>query len=137
MTTRHTVGMVALHLDVESLRAYLAVLDTGGMTRAAERLGMTQSAVSWKIKRLEERLGRPLLIRDGHAVRDGLASRYEPCTTGRVSMRPERLLEMLLRLLLRPLRRQLRPLQRLWPLRERRPGRPARRRARRHVQTDR
>ncbi len=61
--------MADLQLDVESLRTYLAVLDTGGMTRAAERLNVTQSAVSWKIKRLEERVGRPLLIRDGHTVR--------------------------------------------------------------------
>lgn len=61
--------MADLHLDVESLRTFLAVLDTGGMTRAAERLDMTQSAVSWKIKRLEERVGRPLLIRDGHTLR--------------------------------------------------------------------
>lgn len=58
-----------MQLDVESLRAYLAVLDRGGMTRAAEHLGLTQSAVSWKIKRLEARVGRPLLIRDGHALR--------------------------------------------------------------------
>lgn len=61
--------MADLQLDVESLRTYLAVLDTGGMTRAADRLGVTQSAVSWKIKRLEERVGRPLLIRDGHTLR--------------------------------------------------------------------
>ena len=61
--------MADLHLDVESLRTLLAVLDTGGMTSAAERLGVTQSAVSWKIKRLEERVGRPLLIRDGHEIR--------------------------------------------------------------------
>ncbi len=59
----------ALQLDVESLRTLLAALDYGGMTRAAERLHMTQSAVSWKIKRLEERVGRPLLIRDGHSLR--------------------------------------------------------------------
>ena len=59
----------AIQLDVESLRTLLAVLDYGGMTRAAERLNMSQSAVSWKIKRLEERVGRPLLIRDGHSLR--------------------------------------------------------------------
>ncbi len=58
-----------VRLDVESLRAFLAVLDWGGMTRAAEHLGLSQSAVSWKIKRLEERVGRPLLIRDGHVLR--------------------------------------------------------------------
>ncbi len=56
-------------LDVESLRTLLAVLDHGGMTRAAEHLHLSQSAVSWKVKRLEERVGRPLLIRDGHSLR--------------------------------------------------------------------
>lgn len=58
-----------VQLDVESLRTLLAVLDHGGMTRAADALDLTQSAVSWKIKRLEERVGRPLLLREGHGVR--------------------------------------------------------------------
>lgn len=65
----------ALQLDVESLRTLLAVLDYGGMTSAAKRLQMTQSAVSWKIKRLEERVGQPLLIRDGHSLRPTRAGR--------------------------------------------------------------
>lgn len=39
------------------------------MTKAAERLNLGQSAVSRKIHRLEERVGRPLLIRDGHTLR--------------------------------------------------------------------
>ncbi len=71
MATARQDGFMAAHLqlDVESLRTLLAVLDHGGMTRAADHLDMTQSAVSWKIKRLEERVGRPLLIRDGHALR--------------------------------------------------------------------
>ncbi|MGI9597633.1 MAG: LysR family transcriptional regulator [Acidimicrobiales bacterium] len=58
-----------MNLDVESLRTFLAVLDHGGMTSAATHLGLSQSAVSWKIKRLEERVGKPLLIRDGHSLR--------------------------------------------------------------------
>ncbi|MFK8022423.1 MAG: LysR family transcriptional regulator [Ilumatobacter sp.] len=58
-----------MQLDVESLRTFLAVVDHGGMTRAAERLNLSQSAVSWKMKRLEERVGRPLLTRDGHKIR--------------------------------------------------------------------
>src|SRR6056297_3024971 len=58
-----------VQLDVESLRTLIAVLDWGSMTRAAQQLGMSQSAVSWKIKRLEQRAGRPLLIRDGHDLR--------------------------------------------------------------------
>ncbi len=39
------------------------------MTRAAERLHMSQSAVSRKVQRLEDRVGRPLFIRDGHDLR--------------------------------------------------------------------
>jgi DNA-binding transcriptional LysR family regulator len=50
-------------LDVESLRALKAVVDTGTFTEAAAHLGMTQSAVSWKIKRLEERVGLELVKR--------------------------------------------------------------------------
>ncbi len=58
-----------MQLDVESLRVFLAVLETGGMTAAARSLDSSQSAVSWKIKRLEQRVGRELLIRDGHSLR--------------------------------------------------------------------
>lgn len=53
-----------MQLDVESLRTFATVLDLGGMTRAAEALDVSQSAVSWKIKRLEEKVGRDLLIRE-------------------------------------------------------------------------
>ncbi|MGH1493568.1 MAG: LysR family transcriptional regulator [Acidimicrobiales bacterium] len=58
-----------MQLDTESLRTYLAVLQTGGMTSAATQLGISQSAVSWKIKRLEERVGSDLLVREGRSVR--------------------------------------------------------------------
>ncbi len=64
-----------MQLDIESLRALLAVLDHGGMTKAAERLNLGQSAVSRKIQRLEDRVGRPLLIRDGHTLRPTRAGR--------------------------------------------------------------
>ncbi|MGK0479760.1 MAG: DNA-binding transcriptional LysR family regulator, partial [Ilumatobacter sp.] len=57
--------MGSLRLDVESLRTFRAVVDCGSVTRAASQLNLTQSAVSWKMKRLEERLGSPLLVRDG------------------------------------------------------------------------
>ena len=54
-----------LRLDVESLRVFREVVASDGFTAAADRLGMTQSAVSHKIKRLEERLGLELMRRDG------------------------------------------------------------------------
>jgi DNA-binding MarR family transcriptional regulator len=40
-------------LDLELLRAFVAVADCGGFHRAAERLNLTQSTVSQQIKRLE------------------------------------------------------------------------------------
>ncbi len=58
-----------MQLDIESLRTFLAVLDHGNMTQAAEQLHLSQSAVSRKMLRLEQRIGRPLLIRDGHSLR--------------------------------------------------------------------
>ncbi|NNF69674.1 MAG: LysR family transcriptional regulator, partial [Acidimicrobiia bacterium] len=62
-----------MKLDVESLRALRAVVATGTFTEAASELGMTQSAVSWKIKRLEERVGNDLVKRgqDIEATPDG------------------------------------------------------------------
>ena len=58
-----------LKIDIESMRTFVAVTELGGISRAAEQLDLTPSAVSWKIKRLEERVGKPLLIRDGHDLR--------------------------------------------------------------------
>ena len=58
-----------MRLDTESLRTLLAVLDEGGMTAAATKLGVSQSAVSLRIRRLEARTGTELLIRNGHDIR--------------------------------------------------------------------
>lgn len=53
------------NLEIKLLRTFMAVVDCGGFTRAAERLHMTQSSVSNQIKRLEEYLESRLLERDG------------------------------------------------------------------------
>jgi DNA-binding transcriptional LysR family regulator len=52
-------------LDLDLLHSFVSVVDAGGFTRAGERVHRTQSTVSQQIRRLEETLGRPLLIRDG------------------------------------------------------------------------
>ncbi|RDZ28483.1 LysR family transcriptional regulator [Lysobacter silvisoli] len=52
-----------MNFDPTLLRAFVAVKDAGGFTRAAQRLHLTQSAVSHQIRRLEEQVGRPLLHR--------------------------------------------------------------------------
>lgn len=52
-----------MDFDPALLRAFVTVQETGGFTRAAERLRLTQSAVSHQIRRLEEQVGRTLLHR--------------------------------------------------------------------------
>lgn len=53
----------ARRLDIDALRALRAIEQHGGITRAAEALGLTQSAVSHKVKRLETSLDCDLLCR--------------------------------------------------------------------------
>jgi DNA-binding transcriptional LysR family regulator len=60
--------MVSPMLDLELLRSFVSVVDAGGFTRAGERVHRTQSTVSQQIKRLEEDVGQPLLIRSGKDV---------------------------------------------------------------------
>jgi DNA-binding transcriptional LysR family regulator len=52
-------------LDIDQLRTFVAIAETGSFTRAAEVVHKTQSAVSMQMKRLEERIGRPIFERDG------------------------------------------------------------------------
>jgi DNA-binding transcriptional LysR family regulator len=58
--------MTAL-IDVDQLRTFIAIAETGSFTKAAEVVNKTQSAVSMQMKRLEERLERPIFARDGRA----------------------------------------------------------------------
>ena len=55
------------NLDLTALRSFAMVAEAGGVTRAAARLHLTQSAVSMQLKRLEENIGQPLLDRSGRA----------------------------------------------------------------------
>lgn len=45
------------------LRAFLAVIDTGGFSAGADALGLSQSAVSHAVAALERELGHPVLVR--------------------------------------------------------------------------
>jgi DNA-binding transcriptional LysR family regulator len=56
--------MTAL-IDADHLRTFIAIAESGSFTRAAELVHKTQSAVSMQMKRLEERVGRPIFARDG------------------------------------------------------------------------
>ncbi len=60
---------MAILLDVDQLKTFVAIADAGSFTRAAEAVHKTQSAVSMQMKKLEERLGKPLFERNGRASR--------------------------------------------------------------------
>ena len=56
-------------LDIEAVQAFVLTADLKSFTRAAEAMDTTQAAVSLKIKRLEQGLGRRLLERTPRLVR--------------------------------------------------------------------
>ena len=55
-------------MDLDHLRAFLAVLDAGGFSRAAQVLPSTQPTLSRQVKALEDQLGQRLLDRLGRRV---------------------------------------------------------------------
>ena len=57
-----------MRLDTESLRTLKTTIEVGSLTAASGLLAMTPSAVSWKLKRLEQKVGRKLIHRDGHNI---------------------------------------------------------------------
>ncbi|ANC93006.1 LysR family transcriptional regulator [Azospirillum humicireducens] len=57
------------NLDTDLLRAFVAVADSASFTRAGERLGRTQAAVSQQVRRLEDTVGKRVFERDTHGVR--------------------------------------------------------------------
>ena len=59
---------MAYNLDLTALRSFVAVAETGGVTRAAGFLNLTQSAVSMQLKRLEDGLNVQLLDRSARKV---------------------------------------------------------------------
>ncbi|GGE91125.1 LysR family transcriptional regulator [Stappia taiwanensis] len=56
-------------LDIDQLRTFLAIAELGSFTKAAEAVHKTQSAVSMQMRRLEERLERPIFVKDGRNSR--------------------------------------------------------------------
>ncbi|HTV68339.1 MAG TPA: LysR substrate-binding domain-containing protein [Rhizobiaceae bacterium] len=60
---------MASPLDLDQLQTFVHIADTGSFTRAAEEVHKTQSAVSMQMRRLEERVGKPLFEKDGRTNR--------------------------------------------------------------------
>jgi len=72
-------------LDVQSLRVVKAIADTGSITGAAELLGYSQPAISQQMRRLEARLGVPVIERAGRRMRlteaGRILARHAPAVT--------------------------------------------------------
>lgn len=67
-------------LDLNLLRVFAAVAETGSVTEAASRLYLTQPAVSAALRRLTTTVGAPLFVRSGRGV--ALTSRGERLRAG-------------------------------------------------------
>jgi DNA-binding transcriptional LysR family regulator len=74
-------------VDTRQLAAFVAVVERGSFSQAAEALGVTQPAISLAVRALERRLGEKLLDRSGR--------RMEPTSAGRtVFSRAQRILQL-------------------------------------------
>lgn len=60
--------MVQLNLPTELLRTFVTVIEVESYTHAASLLGRTQPAISLQMKRLEELVGQPLVLRKGRGI---------------------------------------------------------------------
>lgn len=58
----------AFNLDIRALQTFVAVLDEGSVSRAAVKLGVSQSAVSHTLDRLRNALGDPLFVKSGRGI---------------------------------------------------------------------
>lgn len=54
--------------DTVLLRSFVSVCDRGSFTKAAREVNLTQSAVSLHVKRLEEQIGSPLVLRSAGGI---------------------------------------------------------------------
>jgi DNA-binding transcriptional LysR family regulator len=82
-------------MDTRQLAAFCAVVERKSFSQAAERLGVTQPAVSLQIRSLEQRLGRQLLDRSGRRVEPTEAGLRLYASAQRVLAAEEHLLEEL------------------------------------------
>jgi DNA-binding transcriptional LysR family regulator len=65
-----------VQVELHQLQCFIAVLEEGGFKRATARLGITQPALSYQIRRLEEELGVQVFLRGPGGV--------QPTDAGRV-----------------------------------------------------
>ncbi len=68
MTSIQVMNKFDRDLQLSDLRAVLTLIEAGTVTRAAERMGMSQSALSYKLDRLRRQFGDPLFVRVGNRM---------------------------------------------------------------------
>ena len=51
-------------MDIELARTFLAIVEAGTFVRAAERLNITQTTVSARVRSLKDQLRRPVFVRN-------------------------------------------------------------------------
>ena len=73
--------MTLTNLDMDVMRTLLAAQQLGGLNRAAERVGRSQSAVSQQMRKLEEQVGQPLFRKQGRGLVLTEAGRSEEHTS--------------------------------------------------------
>ncbi len=56
-------------MDLRQLRSFVHVVETGSLSRAAQRLRLSQPALTRQMRLLEEEMGLPLLVRTGRGMR--------------------------------------------------------------------
>ncbi len=59
---------MAANLPVEVLRSFVAIVDSGSMLKASDRVFLSQSAISLQVKRLEDLLQQALFSREGRKL---------------------------------------------------------------------
>ena len=73
-----------MHLDSRHLRLVSEIARAGNVTRAADRLHVTQSAVSHQLREIEDRMGTPLFVRAGRRMFPTAAGAHLIQTAARV-----------------------------------------------------
>ena len=61
--------LFGMEIDLLSLRVFVAVVEKGSLSEAARSLGLTQPAVTYQVKRLEESFGLPIVKRGKLGIR--------------------------------------------------------------------
>jgi DNA-binding transcriptional LysR family regulator len=68
MQDRNGSNTLSLSLEIDLLRSFTVIAEVRALSRAASRIGRTQSALSQQMKRLEEIVDQPLFQRTGRGV---------------------------------------------------------------------